>query len=130
RTRGSRPARDGARRARRSLGARGVGRPRSSSHRGRRLAGGGAGAHDHGARAVVMTSATVTTTATKPRISRVFAALTLGRVMEQGLLGLAMLLLAARLGVRDFAPVSVLFVVNSLSATLADHGVAYSVLRL
>lgn len=77
-----------------------------------------------------MTSATVTTTATKPRISRVFAALTLGRVMEQGLLGLAMLLLAARLGVRDFAPVSVLFVVNSLSATLADHGVAYSVLRL
>lgn len=73
---------------------------------------------------------TSTAPAAKPRISRVFAALTLGRVMEQGLLGLAMLLLAARLGVRDFAPVSVLFIVNSLSATLADHGLAYSVLRL
>lgn len=48
--------------------------------------------------------------------------LLISRTAEQGVLGLASLLLAWRLGVRDFAPVSALLVFNSFAVVTADFG--------
>lgn len=56
-------------------------------------------------------------------------ALLASRVVEQCVIGLASLLLAARLGPAEFAPVSVLLIVNSAALTLSDWGVGLSVLR-
>ena len=54
--------------------------------------------------------------------------LLVSRVWEQGLLGVATLLLARMLGVRDFAPVSVLFVLNSVAVTASDFGLGVALL--
>ena len=56
-------------------------------------------------------------------------ALVLGRLVEQASLGIGALFLAARLGPSAFAPVSVLFVVNSLAVTLSDYGIGLAALR-
>jgi len=56
-------------------------------------------------------------------------ALLASRVVEQCVIGLASLLLAARLGPAEFAPVSVLLIANSAAVTLSDWGVGLSVLR-
>lgn len=55
--------------------------------------------------------------------------LLVSRVYEQGVLGLASVLLAWRLGVGAFAPVSALLVVNSLSITLSDFGLGTDLMR-
>lgn len=55
--------------------------------------------------------------------------LLVSRVVEQAVLGLATLLLARRLGVDAFAPVSVLLVVNSIAVTGSDFGLGAAVLR-
>ena len=54
--------------------------------------------------------------------------LLVARVVEQGVIGLASLVLAARLGVDAFAPVSALFVINSLAVLLSDFGLGMRVL--
>ena len=51
------------------------------------------------------------------------------RVIEQCVLGGASLLLAARLGLDGFAPVSALLVVNSAAVTLSDYGIGLAALR-
>jgi O-antigen/teichoic acid export membrane protein len=51
------------------------------------------------------------------------------RVTEQCVLGGASLLLAARLGLDGFAPVSALLVVNSAAVTLSDYGIGLAALR-
>ena len=51
------------------------------------------------------------------------------RVIEQCVLGGAALLLAARLGLDAFAPVSALLVVNSAAVTLSDYGIGLAALR-
>jgi O-antigen/teichoic acid export membrane protein len=55
--------------------------------------------------------------------------LLVSRVVEQCVLGGAALLLAGRLGLEAFAPVSALLVVNSAAVTLSDYGVGLAVLR-
>ena len=55
--------------------------------------------------------------------------LLVSRVVEQCVLGGAALLLAARLGIDAFAPVSALLIVNSAAVTLSDYGVGLAVLR-
>lgn len=56
-------------------------------------------------------------------------ALLASRVVEQTVLGGASLLLAARLGLDAFAPVSALLVVNSAAVTLSDYGIGLAALR-
>jgi O-antigen/teichoic acid export membrane protein len=56
-------------------------------------------------------------------------ALLTSRVVEQCVLGGASLLLAARLGLDAFAPVSALLVVNSAAVTLSDYGIGLAALR-
>lgn len=58
-----------------------------------------------------------------------FSALLVSRVAEQCALGGVSLLLAARLGPLAFAPIGVLFVVNSAAVTLSDFGVGMAALR-
>ncbi|MEX1006544.1 MAG: oligosaccharide flippase family protein [Acidimicrobiia bacterium] len=58
-----------------------------------------------------------------------FPALLVSRVVEQCALGGVSLLLAARLGTLAFAPIGVLFVVNSAAVTLSDFGVGLAALR-
>ncbi len=60
--------------------------------------------------------------------SRLDGVLVLGRVLDQGSLGMATLLLARWLPLPEFALVSVLLIVNSVAVTLADLGVGYAVL--
>lgn len=57
-------------------------------------------------------------------------ALLASRIVEQATYGLGALLLAARLGVDGFVPISVLLVVNSFAITASDVGVGLAVLRL
>ncbi len=54
----------------------------------------------------------------------------LGRIADQGALGLTGLILAARLSVADYAPVALILVAHSLAATLSDLGLAHEMLRL
>jgi O-antigen/teichoic acid export membrane protein len=56
--------------------------------------------------------------------------LLLSRSAEQGVLGLGSVLLARVLGVHDFAPLSVLLVLNSMALTLSDYGLGADALRL
>ena len=58
------------------------------------------------------------------------SALLLGRAAEQLALAGTSVVMAARLGPEDFAPVGVLLVLNSLALTLADLGLGVRVLRL
>jgi hypothetical protein len=58
-----------------------------------------------------------------------FSALLVSRVVEQCAFGGLSLLLAARLGTLAFAPIGVLFVVNSAAVTLSDFGVGLAALR-
>ncbi|MCB1251532.1 MAG: oligosaccharide flippase family protein [Acidimicrobiales bacterium] len=51
------------------------------------------------------------------------------RGVDQAVLGVASLLLARRLGPDVFAPIAVLFVLNSLAIQVADFGVGFRVLR-
>lgn len=55
--------------------------------------------------------------------------LTMARVVDQAALGLASLLLARVLGPDAFAPVAVLFIVNSLAVQISDFGVGFAVYR-
>ncbi len=55
--------------------------------------------------------------------------LVVARVCEQGGFGLASLLLARRLGVESYAPVALLFVLNSLAIMLSDFGLGMGVMR-
>jgi hypothetical protein len=57
------------------------------------------------------------------------AGLVVSRGVDQGVLGLASLFLAARLGPVAFAPLGVLFVVNSLAIQISDFGVGFRVMR-
>jgi PST family polysaccharide transporter len=61
---------------------------------------------------------------------RDFGWLLAGRVVEQAVLGLGGLGLARAVGVRPFAAISTLLVVNSLSTTLSDFGLGSHLLRL
>jgi PST family polysaccharide transporter len=63
------------------------------------------------------------------RAGRQVGGLLVGRVFEQVALGVAALVVAARLGPDAFAPVAVLFIVNSAAVTLSDWGVGLAVLR-
>lgn len=56
--------------------------------------------------------------------------LVLGRMFDQGALGVVTLLLARWLPVSEFAAASVLLIVNSVAVTLADLGLGYAVLAL
>jgi len=56
--------------------------------------------------------------------------LLVARLVEQGLLAVMLIVLARRLGPDSFAPVSVLFIVNSLSVTASDFGLGLDLLRL
>jgi O-antigen/teichoic acid export membrane protein len=56
--------------------------------------------------------------------------LLVGRLAEQGALGMSMLVLASRLDVGTFGTVSLLFVVNTLGVTLGHWGLGQAVLRL
>jgi O-antigen/teichoic acid export membrane protein len=51
------------------------------------------------------------------------------RIIDQGALGLGSLLLARALGPDAFAPVAVLFIVNSLAVQISDFGVGFAVYR-
>jgi O-antigen/teichoic acid export membrane protein len=51
------------------------------------------------------------------------------RGVDQGVLGLATLWLAGRLGPEAFAPIGALFVVNSLAIQVSDFGVGFRVFR-
>lgn len=51
------------------------------------------------------------------------------RILEQGAIGLGSLLLARRLGVEGFAPLSALFVFNSFAVLASDFGLGLAVLR-
>lgn len=51
------------------------------------------------------------------------------RLVDQGVLGVGSLLLARELGPEAFAPVAVLFIVNSLAVQVSDLGLAFAVLR-
>jgi O-antigen/teichoic acid export membrane protein len=55
--------------------------------------------------------------------------LTISRVVDQAALGLASLLLARVLGPDAFAPVAVLFIVNSLAVQISDFGVGFAIYR-
>ena len=55
--------------------------------------------------------------------------LAISRLVDQGVIGLASLLLAWRLGVSGFVPISVLLVVNSLSVVGSDFGLGTELLR-
>lgn len=77
-----------------------------------------------------MSSVTVDPLATNPGIARRGAWMALGRLADQGVLGLAGLLLAARLSVSDYAPVALILVAHSMAATLSDLGLAHEMLRL
>ncbi len=55
--------------------------------------------------------------------------LTISRVVDQAALGLGSLLLARVLGPDAFAPVAVLFIVNSLAVQISDFGVGFAVYR-
>lgn len=55
--------------------------------------------------------------------------LVLARLADQGALGLGSLLLARELGPEAFAPVAVLFIVNSLAIQVSDLGLGFAVLR-
>ena len=63
------------------------------------------------------------------RAGRRFRTLLVSRVVEQGVLGAASLLLAAYLGPQAFAPIAILFIVNSGAVTLSDFGVGLAALR-
>lgn len=52
------------------------------------------------------------------------------RACEQGLMMIMLVVLARRLGPTDFSPISILFVVNSLSLTASDFGLGVDLLRL
>lgn len=56
--------------------------------------------------------------------------LLLSRAVEQGLLAAILVVLARRLDPTAFAPISVLFIVYSLSVTLSDFGIGLDLLRL
>lgn len=55
-------------------------------------------------------------------------ALLVARVVEQGTLGVASLLLARRLGVDDYAPIAVILIVNSFAVSLSDFGLGTAIL--
>jgi hypothetical protein len=55
--------------------------------------------------------------------------LTLARGVDQGVLGLATLVLAARYGPEDFAPLALLFLVNSFSIQVSDFGLGFRIMR-
>jgi O-antigen/teichoic acid export membrane protein len=55
--------------------------------------------------------------------------LTISRAIDQGALGLGSLVLARVLGPDAFAPVAVLFIVNSLAVQVSDFGVGFAVYR-
>jgi O-antigen/teichoic acid export membrane protein len=55
--------------------------------------------------------------------------LAVSRLVDQGVVGLTSLLLAARLGVEAFVPVSALLVVNSFSVAASDFGLGTELLR-
>lgn len=55
--------------------------------------------------------------------------LTISRIVDQAALGLGSLLLARVLGPDAFAPVAVLFIVNSLAVQISDFGVGFAVYR-
>ncbi len=63
------------------------------------------------------------------RAGRRFRILLLSRIVEQCALGAASVLLAAYLGPQAFAPLAVIFIVNSGSVTLSDFGVGLAALR-
>ena len=56
--------------------------------------------------------------------------LVIARGIDQAALGLGSLLLARHLGPTDFAPVAVLFIVNSLALQVADFGLVLAVLKV
>lgn len=66
---------------------------------------------------------------TEPAGRTPFRPLVLSRTAEQAALGLGSLLLARALGPAAFAPVAVLFVVNSLAVQISDLGLGFAVLR-
>ncbi|MCB1256364.1 MAG: oligosaccharide flippase family protein [Microthrixaceae bacterium] len=53
----------------------------------------------------------------------------IGRAAEQAAYGSAMLVLAARMTVREFGSIATLFVINSVVLTLSDLGVAHDIVR-
>jgi PST family polysaccharide transporter len=55
--------------------------------------------------------------------------LTVSRIVDQAALGLGSLVLARVLGPDAFAPVAVLFIVNSLAVQISDFGVGFAVYR-
>lgn len=55
--------------------------------------------------------------------------LTISRIVDQAALGLASLLLARVLGPDAFAPVAVLFIVNSFAVQISDFGVGFAIYR-
>jgi PST family polysaccharide transporter len=68
-------------------------------------------------------------TATTSPSARSGAYLGAGRAAEQGAYGVAMLILAARMGPTSYGPVAAVFLANSIALTLADLGVAHDLLR-
>jgi len=62
------------------------------------------------------------------RAGRQLGPLLAGRIFEQAALGIAALVVAARLGPESFAPVGVLLIVNSAAVTLSDWGLGLAVL--
>jgi PST family polysaccharide transporter len=68
-------------------------------------------------------------TPTAPPTARTGAYLGVGRAAEQGAYGIAMLVLAARMGPSSYGPVAAVFLANSIALTLADLGVAHDLLR-
>ncbi len=65
-----------------------------------------------------------------PGVARRGAWMVLGRIADQGAIGLAGVVLAARLSVPDYAPVALILVAHSIAATLSDLGLAHEMLRL
>lgn len=59
-----------------------------------------------------------------------YGPVTAGRIVDQGAMGFATLILAARLSVRDFGTVATLFVVASLAGSVADWGRSLAIVRL
>jgi len=64
------------------------------------------------------------------RPARRIAPLLVSRSAEQAVLGIGSVLLARVLGLEEFAPISVLLIVNSMALTLSDYGLGADALRL
>ena len=65
-----------------------------------------------------------------PPVAQKGAWLGLGRIADQGAIGLVGLVLAARVSVEGFAALAILLVGYSVSATLGDLGLGHEMLRL